>query len=360
MRAVNIKWIWIGVVFLVLGNLTGCGSNNEKNVSKPAGKATTAKTETFTNPIVKLRDTPDPWVIYKDGYYYMTFTEGSTVDIWKSKSLVNMDNAKKVTVWSPPLGTMHSKDVWAPELHWINGKWYIYFAADDGTNANHRMYVLQSKTDNAQGKYEFKGKIADPNHDYWAIDGTVLTLKGKNYLVWSGWDRKSNKDIFPQNLYIAPMSNPWTISGNRQLISTPEYNWEEQDAAINEGPEILKKNGRVFLVYSASGSWTPNYKLGMLTLKRGADPMKKTSWKKDSQPVFERNDKASVYGPGHASFTTSPDGKETWIVYHATSSPTDGWNNRTARIQRIHWKNGKPVFGEPVSTDKKLKFPSGS
>ncbi|PTX64432.1 glycosyl hydrolase family 43 [Melghirimyces profundicolus] len=181
---------------------------------------------TFTNPIVD-EDTPDPWVVYKDGFYYMTFTHyGKDIVVWKTRSLTDMRNAKKVTVWKPPTGTKYSHGIWAPELHWIDGKWYIYFAADDGSNPNHRMYVLESNTPNAQGSYTFKGKIADPKHDVWAIDGTVMKHNGNMYFVWSGWEHADSG--FPQNLYISPMSNPWTISGERQMISTPTYLGKER------------------------------------------------------------------------------------------------------------------------------------
>ncbi|HEX7064506.1 MAG TPA: glycoside hydrolase family 43 protein [Bacillales bacterium] len=315
--------------------------------------------KTFTNPIVTFSDTPDPWIIHKDGYYYLTFTTGANINVWKSKSLVDWEEAKKQMVWLPPVGTEHSYDIWAPELHWINGKWYIYFAADDGQNPSHRMYVLESKTSDALGEYEFKGKIADPKHDYWAIDGTVLEWDGKRYFIWSGWERESATDLFPQNLYMAPMANPWTLGGERQLISTPEYDWEKQGAAINEGPAVLKKDGKVFLAYSASGSWTPDYKVGLLTLEAGTDPMVRENWIKSPEPVFKRNDAEGVYGPGHVSFTTSPDQEEVWMVYHATSGIHDGWDNRKARLQKITWtEDGKPEFGIPKGSETPIEVPS--
>ena len=108
-------------------------------------------------------------------------------------------------VWSAPTNTAYSRNIWAPELQRINNEWFIYFAADDGNNANHRMYVLQGTTQNPQDPFVFKGKIAAPT-DRWAIDGTVLKMPGgKLYFIWSGWD--GFEDV-AQNLYIAPMSDP--------------------------------------------------------------------------------------------------------------------------------------------------------
>jgi len=72
------------------------------------------------------------------------------------------------------------------------------------------------------------------------------------------------------------------------------------------------------------------------------------------------DDEAGVYGPGHNSFTTSPDGSETWIVYHATSGINDGWSNRKARAQLVSWdEQGMPVFGKPLSLDTAITVPSG-
>ena len=81
-----------------------------------------------------------------------------------------------------------NQDVWAPELHFLNGNWYVYFAADDGNNANHRLYVAEANTADPQGAYTSKGKLYDASNDRWAIDGTVLQMAdGSLYCIWSQW-----------------------------------------------------------------------------------------------------------------------------------------------------------------------------
>jgi GH43 family beta-xylosidase len=312
---------------------------------------------TFNNPITK-EDTPDPSIVYQNGYYYFTFTHGGKdIEVWKSRSL-DMRGAVKATVWTPPFNTMYSAHIWAPELQWIDGKWYIYFAASDSDMDTHRMYVLEGKTSDPLGEYEFKGQITDET-DKWAIDGLVLEHGDKLYFVWSGWEGDVN---IQQNTYIAPMSDPLTISGPRVKLSEPTFEWEKRGGPpyINEGEAILKHNDKVFLVYSASGSWTPDYTLGMLTLKPDGDPLNIDHWEKSEQPVFVRNDEAGVYGPGHNTFTKSPDGTEDWMIYHATSHELDGWSNRKARAQKVNWnEDGTPDFGEPLSLDTAVEVPSG-
>ncbi|MDQ6419379.1 family 43 glycosylhydrolase [Paenibacillus sp. LHD-117] len=351
--------LWSGAIWLLVLAILGTWMVNE-NMNKPnrAIAPYAGHGGTFKNTLASI-DTPDPSIAYKDGFYYMTFTHnGTDVMIMKSRTLDFKDAEKKV-VWYPPVDTAYSSGLWAPEIQHIRGKWYVYFAADDGENENHRMYALEADTEDPMGSYTFKGQITDESNR-WAIDGLVLEHEEKLYFVWSGWEGDVN---IAQNTYIAPMSDPLTISGPRVLLSAPELEWERAGGPpyINEGQSLLKKDGRVFLVYSGAGSWTPHYSLGMLALKPGGDPLNPADWTKSEQPLMAMDDEAGVYGPGHNSFAASPDGSEDWIVYHATSGIMDGWNNRKARAQRVAWgEDGLPMFGKPLSLDTAIPVPSGS
>jgi GH43 family beta-xylosidase len=316
-----------------------------------------AMAETFANPIVPAGQ--DPSVVSYDGYYYMaqSISGDTAIAITKSRTLTGLGSGAKVTVWSHPVtkGELCC-EVWAPELLLLNGKFYIYFAADDGNNNNHRMYVLESNSLDPQGGYTLRGKLAAPT-DRWAIDGTVLQQGSSLYFVWSGWEGTTN---IQQNLYIAPMSNPYTISGERAAISAPTNGWERIGGPpyINEGPEVLQRNGKIFVVYSASGSWTDDYCLGMLTAPSTADPMLASSWTKSGGCVFSKA--ATAYGPGHNSFVKSQDGAEDWIVYHANQQAGSGWGGRSVRAQRFAWNaDGSPNFGAPAGTSTALGVPSG-
>lgn len=300
----------------------------------------------------------DPWVIrHDDGWYYLCQSARGSVALRRSRTLTGLGAGERRVVWTPPRGLPHSEQIWAPELHFLDGRWWIYVAADDGDNANHRMYVLEnSSTDPFEGEFVFKGKIFDPESDKWAIDGTVLNLKNDLYFIWSGWEGDQNVD---QRLYIAPMSDPATLSGPRVEISKPDYPWEKRGGppTINEGPQTLIRGGRVFIVYSAAGSWTDHYCLGLLTARADADLLDPSSWRKSPRPIFAGAN--GVTAPGHGSFTTSPDGRQNWFIYHAARHPGSGWA-RSLRAQPFHFnRDGFPVLGAPASPNRPIPVPSG-
>jgi GH43 family beta-xylosidase len=245
-----------------------------------------------------------------------------------------------VCIWTAPATGPCSHAVWAPELHLINGKWYIYFAADNGRNENHRMWVLESEGSDPLGPYRCHGPLRTSG---WAIDGTILTNEdGSLYFIWSGWPGRTNGQ---QNLYIAPMKNPLELAGPRVLIAVPDQPWERVAMPICEGPQILSRDGSVFIIYSASGSWTPDYCLGMLANHDG-DFLNPKSWSKRG-PVFQNTE--HVWGIGHCSFVKSPCSTEDWIVYHSKSRKDHGWEDRDVHAKRFHWTmDGYPDFGEPV------------
>lgn len=320
---------------------------------------------TFTNPLLPAG--ADPWCIYKDGFYYYTNTTGTNITIWKTKNIVALATAEKKVLFTPPDTGLYSKEIWAPEIHFLQNKWYIYFAADSGRNVDHRLWVLEnSSPDPLKGEWTMKGKLTTPD-DKWSIDGTVYDHNGKLYLLWSGWDADTNGQ---QNIYIAAMSNPWTVEGTRTKISSPELEWETHGdlndpndvphVNVNEGPQILRNKDKLYLIYSASGCWTDFYSLGMLTASANSDIMNASSWKKHPQPVFKQSPENGVYAPGHNSFFKSPDGTEDWILYHANDQPGQGCGSyRSPRAQKFTWNDdGTPDFGIPVSVKMKLAVPS--
>lgn len=319
--------------------------------------------EYFTNPIA---DGADPWVFRKDDTYYFCSAGNGGIQVSKSEKLT--EPGEKVTVWKTPETGWNKSNVWAPELHRFNGKWYIYYAAakkGGGPFLYQRSGVLESVADDPFGPYVDKGMLyTGDSIQYassapkWAIDLTPLQLNGQLYAIWSGWEGDAETDKTKQHLYMATMSNPWTISSNRVLLSSPEESWETGGPLdLNEGPQVLKHKEKAFIIYSARESWLKEYRLGQLTLSDTlVNPMEATYWVK-SGPVFEGTDE--VLGVGHCSFTTSPDGTEHWILYHSKKTTTPGWD-RNIRAQEFTWTaDGFPSFGVPVPAGVPIPVPSG-
>jgi hypothetical protein len=135
----------------------------------------------------------DPWVFKHptNGFYYATKSTQTNVIIWRSRNLTTLDLAEAKVIWTPN-NTTACRDIWAPELHLIEKKWYVYFAATtcDADNAHHRMFVLENGNDDPfQGEFQFRGQLMDETNK-WAIDGTVFEhpLTNNLYFIWSGWE----------------------------------------------------------------------------------------------------------------------------------------------------------------------------
>ena len=313
---------------------------------------------TFTNPLVTSRDAADPWMVYHAGHYYFTATldpQGG-IWVWKSRTLAGLDSGEKVKVHTPEVKE-RSKQIWAPELHFIGGRWYIYYTASDGVDENHRLYVLESRGRDPLGPYAFKARVFDPKHDGWGIDPSVFRAPdGRLYLLWVAHVPGNGNGI-----RIAPMKNTWTVAGESALIAQADYDWERVRYPINEGPVVLARAGRLFLIYSASDTGTPDYALGVLTLE-GGDVTDAKGWRKSPAPVFSRYSGAdgNVYGPGHNGFFKSPDGTEDWIIYHGKETSEYTYRGRTTRAQKFTWRaDGTPDFGRPVPRGVPLRVPSG-
>lgn len=328
---------------------------SSKSIKSKSASVSSAS-QLFTNafPSIDNGSYYDPWVFRAGGYYYYCGSDGGRLWLTKSTTLQNILQQPKTYIFTPSAGTPYSSDLWAPEMHYRSGRWYVYFAADNGNNDNHRMYVLEGGTnvnDPLGGGYIYKSKLS-PATDRWAIDGSPFDYNGEQYMVWSGWEGTSNISQF---IYIAKMSNPYTIAGDRVEISRPDYTWEKiGNPTVNEGPTPLISGNTVNVIYSASGSWTNDYCLGRISCTNNA-LMSKPSWSKTSSAVFSKF--GNVYGPGHASFVKSPDGIQWWIVYHAANADGSGWDRRVM-AQQFSWDGDLPYFGYPIEKGIPIPAPS--
>lgn len=320
---------------------------------------------------VTTEHTPDPFVCHTNGKFYLTFTGNDRVPMWDVSSVMDFyDKPNKGPIWHAPIFGPQSERLWAPELHCLRGRWWVYFAAADKAQGNrsHRMYVLRGPNEGQDphtGPWELLGPIKGMDQGQWAIDGTVCDIDGSLYFVYSGWPRREEdqseweqQSEKVQQLFILKLSDPATATGDAKLISQPTEVWERlpgTHVAINEGPQWLQAPSGQWrgLVYSCSASWTKHYKMATLQYV-GNDPMSSSSWRKGDRPLLQnRPDGKGPYGPGHGCFLHA--GGETVALFHATDRDTDGNQNRRCRMQRLVWTNSGPYMGGHVGEVSDVK-----
>ena len=311
--------------------------------------------ETILQPLIEQR--ADPY-IYKhtDGYYYFTASVPlyDRIELRRATTIAGLATAPTVDAWHKPETGPYSELVWAPELHFNDGAWYVYFAAAPSRAIKdnlfqHRMYAIRNRHANPlEGEWEFMGQV-DTGIDSFCLDATTFTHKGTLYYLWAQKDPAIEGN---SNLYIAPMKTPWQIEGAPILLSKPEHDWETIGFWVNEGPSVLRRNGKIFISYSASAT-DHNYAMGLLWADEDTDLLDPHSWTKSAQPVLRTCYDHGVYGPGHNSFTLAEDNDTVMLVYHArTYTEIVGdplWNpDRHTFVKPLRWDDqGMPVFGRP-------------
>ena len=297
----------------------------------------------------------DPYVYrHTDGTYYFTATVPAydCIILRKAGSLEDLSGAEETVIWEKhgtgPMGA----HVWAPELHYLQGKWYLYFAAGDAEDKwRIRPYVLECQgQDPVRDGWTEKGMLQCAEEDEFSfrsfsLDATIFEHRGQYYCVWA---EKIGVGKMISNLYIARMESPVKLATVQVLLTTPDYDWERRGFWVNEGPAVLKHNGKVYLTYSASDTGA-NYCMGMLTLDGKGDPLDPRSWEKNPVPVLKTDEKKGIYGPGHNSFSVDDEGNAV-VIFHARTEkeivgdPLDD-PNRHAMYRKVLWKkNGEPSF----------------
>ncbi|MBN2704487.1 MAG: glycoside hydrolase family 43 protein [Pontiellaceae bacterium] len=307
----------------------------------------------WTNPIVMQR--ADPHVFqHTDGYYYLVATvpEYDRIELRRAKTLAGLSTAEVKTVWKKHERGVMGAHIWAPEIHFIDGVWYIYFTSAPAESIwDIRPWVLSCADENPlEGEWKEEGRVKLAWESF-SLDATTFAHKGKRYYVWT---QRGDAPYDGTNIYIAEMDSPTSIIGAPVMLMYPDFEWETRGYRVNEAPSVLISHGKVFMTYSASAT-DANYCLGMLTADEDADLLDVKSWTKSKEPVLKSNPETSQYGPGHNCFVKSPDGKTDILVYHSRNYEKiegDPLHNpdRATRAQVLAWnEDGTPNFGVPVA-----------
>lgn len=304
---------------------------------------------------VWIQKRADPYVYkHTDGTYYFTASlpDYDGIALRKADKLFDLKDAPEKMIWKKHDKGIMSFHVWAPELHFIFGKWYIYFAAGDVDDIwAIRPYVLECLGDDPfNDEWIEKGMMQCSDEDpfsfrAFSLDATVLENHGDYYFVWA---EKVGVGKQISNLYIARMESATKLSTVQVLLTTPDYDWERVGFWVNEGPAFIKHDGKIYMTYSASETGIA-YCVGMLYVDENADLLDPKSWTKSRMPVLKTSEELKIYGPGHNSFTENDEG-EPVMIYHARTEAEIVGNplynpNRHAMVMKVKWNDsGEPEF----------------
>jgi GH43 family beta-xylosidase len=307
----------------------------------------------YIKPLIEQR--ADPYVYkHSDDNYYFTASVPTYdyIELRRASTIEGLTTAETVKVWERHESGPMSEHIWAPEIHFLDDKWYIYFAAGEKEDIwKIRPYVLEcSGADPLKDSWVEKGMMQKADNDPYSftdfsLDATVFEQNGKRYFVWA---QKVGGEKGISNLYIAEMESPVKLKTVQVLLTTPDYDWERIGFWVNEGPAVIKRNGRVFITFSASATGAC-YCMGLLEASETEDLLDPRVWKKSRYPVFTTNPEMNIYGPGHNSFTVSEQGEDL-MIYHArpyekiVGNPLYDYNRHTM-VMKVRWNDdGTPEF----------------
>lgn len=308
----------------------------------------------YNKPFIEQR--ADPYICrHEDGTYYFTASvpDYDRIVLRSARTLAGLKEAEEVTVWRRHESGEQSVHIWAPEIHYLDGCWYIYYAAGDRDDVwEIRPYVLRcTGEDPVKDPWEEMGMMqaADDDkfsfHDF-SLDATVFENGGERYYIWA---EKTGVGKKVSNLYIARMESPVKLSTDQVLLTTPDYAWERIDFWVNEAPAILKHDGRIFMTFSASATGAC-YCMGLMYIDEDADVLDPHAWTKLRYPVLQTDEERGVYGPGHNCFVKAEDGETDLCIYHArqydeiAGDPLYDPNRHAMAMKVAYDDRGFPIF----------------
>ena len=312
----------------------------------------------FTNPVAS--STPDPHVSRHGDAIYLVYSPGDRILLRRADTLLDLGDAEERELWVPPPDTMHSTDLWGPELHRIDGRYVIYYSATDasflGLSPDYRIWALEADGDDPfTATWTHRGPIVVPEQDAVAVHPTVFG--GGRYLAWTG--ARAGVD-FQRRLFVATLTDAFTVQGPGIEIASAVEAWETDVSSSLEAPAIVERGGVRMLVYAASSCISVERSLGVLVQDAEDSPLDAASWTRRDTPWMVSSTTQGTHAPGQPGFVTSPDGTEDWLVYHAAATPTGGCGaQRALHLNRVRWLPDGPAVDGPTGPTTPIAAPGG-
>ncbi len=291
------------------------------------------------NPILKndpehFDKTADPHILRFDGKYYHTYTDHDALFVAEIPDLAEFggEGRRDFRVFE----SSELAQCFAPELHYMDGDFYIYAAPRRRGSKTHFVCAYRSVDKTPTGRFEMLGAIEGIG-EKWSIDATVFCYGGTRYMVFTTCAA----------IYIAKMKSPTELAGAPVAIKCPEKSWERQMSDVVEGPAVIFDGETPVLVYSASDSKCDDYCLGMMRME-GSDPLSPIAWRPHPHPILSKEE--GMFGPGHCSFVRT-DAGEHLCFYHANLESGSGWKGRSIFVKRAVFENGILAFYDIKEND---------
>lgn len=304
----------------------------------------------FNNPIIPIKNSPDPGVIFHGGFYYVVTTAGGSdpgkFPIHKSADLQHWELVSYVfpkghfPKWANP-----SSAFWAPELHVVNGKFRVYFTArEPQTNI---LCIGVGSADVITGPYKDRGTPLIKNHTVGSIDATVMAAGSDYYLVWKD-DGNGNSPPIPTWIWAQKLTaDGLEVTGGKTQLIRNTLAWE---ANLVEGPWVINRNGYYYLFYSGHSYCDKTYAVGVARSQNPLGP-----YEKRGDPILKTGGQWS--GPGHCSvIEDNKNPGQMVMVYHAWhKEKICGKNHRLLVANYVDWTNdGWPVM-KSVNSQREIE-----
>ncbi len=298
----------------------------------------------FQNPVLR-QDFPDPFILEDNGTFYAYATNGSghNIQLATSTDLLNWELQSDAMPALPTWAKLGGSLVWAPEVAKIGDKFVMYYTARD--KASNKQCVGVAVSDKPDGK--FKDSNTKPlvcqSEQGGTIDPNVFRdSDNKMYLYFKN---DGNCCGISTNIYVqelAPDGLSLVGAGPTKLISN-DQGWE---GLVIEAPTMFKHDNNYYLFFSGNDYAGIPYAVGYATCKGPTGSCEQAN----ENPILKSLLKSPpVIGPGHQTLLQL--GDQTWIVYHAWEVSSGlKTSRRFVWMDKLNWKDGKPVVEGPTTT----------
>lgn len=306
---------------------------------------------TYTNP---LHDgyLADPFVLKHNGEYYAYGTAplgDLAVPVLHSRDLVNWRRLGSALT----LGEGIFEALWAPEVAYNNGTFYMYYSAGGPEGQGHRLRVATASY--PAGPFTDTGAVLTPDEPFTIDAHPFRDDDGKWYLYYCRDFLDNDEEARAgTGIVVDRLVDMTRLAGERETVVRPHADWQLYERRRSrygrvwdwytvEGAFVRKRGGRYYCFYSG-GAWKkPNYGVSHVVAAHPMGPFHSQTGA--DGPEVLRTRSGCVIGPGHASVVHAPDNAHEYIVYHAWDP---GHTARLMRMDRLGWGEEGPYSSGPT------------